>query len=539
MSEQRDAKLGARLDELEVREHGEDYWSAVMAAVEPELGRQRDVKLGSRPGGFAAFADRHPTFGGGFKWWATAAVAAAVAIVVLLAGLPVGLRGTSPLGPQPATAAEAIRSALGSLDSAQALEGTLYVGKVREGNFAAGDKVTFLCARDGSFRITSENVGPDALYPLPGYVETIAYDADARIARGVFDYGDQGFQYESTTQDPTTEATVTTTTVQRFVYTELHDVAPGPPDARLYGTAGFPVWQVRAYLRTMLGDPEIEFRVGELDGQTVWLLSTEAFASGSSGAAAKGSPVTIVIDARTRLPLRMTGYRGDYEVRMDSAALRDEPATSEFTVEKPPAEETQDQSEMGLIDVFTRFPGLPFSDQAGMSKAVGDVPAFPGWVPRDFARRTGASQTNGWVDLPRASGAPRKSIRNTIVSLAFRRGFDAAYVSARPDSRLNHQSMIGLPGEDEARIRVDTSDPFIGDVTPWDRAQWQRHTTEVRLAAGAFKGATAHVIVDPGYWPHLWVKKDGWVATVAGDLTRAQMVRIAESLGPWSAEAVE
>ena len=79
----------------------------------------------------------------------------------------------------------------------------------------------------------------------------------------------------------------------------------------------------------------------------------------------------------------------------------------------------------------------------------------------------------------------------------------------------------------------------MGDVLPKDRKQWNAHTTDVRLKSGSFKGAIAHIVVDPGYWPHLWVEKEGHVATVAGDLTRAQIVRIAGSLGPWSGEAAE
>ena len=296
---------------------------------------------------------------------------------------------------------------------------------------------------------------------------------------------------------------------------------------------------MRAYLRTMLGDPAVTFTTGELDGRAVWLLRAEAFTAGSPGRPVGGRPVTIAIDAATRLPLRVSGFRGRYELRVDSAALTEAPAAAEFTLEKPPAEETQDQSDMGLIDPFMSFQALPFSDQAGMKKAVDGIPAFPAWLPRGFALQVGASQRNGNVSLPRSLGVSRDWIPNTIVSLAYRRGFDAAYVSVRPDPMLNHETRIGLPGEKTPHIRIDTSDPFVGDVTPWDRAQWRRHTTDVPLRSGPFGGATAHIIVDPGYWPHLWVQKDGWVATVAGDLTKAQMARIAESLGPWNGQVAQ
>jgi hypothetical protein len=543
MDEPRDVELGARLDGLEVREHGADYWRAVLAAAEPELEALRGA--GEVPSAPTPVVRARRRLFAGRRWLLipSACAVAAAAAVVLLFGLPArDTTGSHPIGfggPPPASAAEAIRYTLGALDDAQGLEGTLFIGKVRDGAFEAGDEVTFLCARDGSYRITTKALDETVAFTgLSDYVETIAYDAGSRVAQGVFDYGEQGFRSEVTTEDPGTGEDVTTTTVARYVFSEQPDVAPGPPDAGLYGTGSFPLWQVRAYLRTMLGDPGVELTTGELDGREVWFLHTRAFTDGSAGDPAIGRPVTIAIDAKTRMPLRMTGFRGDYEVRMGSAALTQAPATSEFTLEKPPADETLDQSRQGgleVFDQFMRFPGLPFSDPAGMDKAVDDVPAFPSWLPDGFTLGIGASQTNGSVSLPSALGGG--ALPGTIVSLAFRRGFDTAYVSARPDPRLSHKTLIGLPGEETPHIRTDTSNPFVGDVAPWDRAQWRLHTTEVTLTAGAFRGATAHIVVDPGYWPHLWVEKGGWVATVAGDLTRAQMVRVAESLAAWGANA--
>ena len=125
MSEQRDKDLGARLDELDVQEHGPDYWRAVMAKAEPELERLRAAETASSRRPLAAFVERHPTFGGGFKWWATAAVAAVVALFLLLGGLPGGESGRGVLGPQPATAAEAIGYALTALDRYPGIEGAI------------------------------------------------------------------------------------------------------------------------------------------------------------------------------------------------------------------------------------------------------------------------------------------------------------------------------------------------------------------------------------------------------------------------------
>jgi len=76
-------------------------------------------------------------------------------------------------------------------------------------------------------------------------------------------------------------------------------------------------------------------------------------------------------------------------------------------------------------------------------------------------------------------------------------------------------------------------------MQPEVAALWASHTDDVRLTGGWHAGAAAHVVAEPDHWPHLWVRKGPYIAGVAGDLTKRQMVRIAESLGPWSGEPAE
>ena len=556
MNEQRDAELGARLDELGVQEHGPDYWESVMAAAGSELERLRAGAAADgaglaqsaglarpagpdRPDGPQAGQNGRRRLFGGRRWlWIPAAAAIAVAAaLVLLFGLPGGPNGAAPIsfgGPQPASAAEAIRFALGALDKAQAIKGTIYIGKVHKGVFKAGDKVTFLSARDGSYRVTTRTIGPDAMYPLRGYVQTIAYSARTRQAQAILDFGSKGMKWENTTPDPATGADVTTFTVFRYLYFRWADAPPAPPESTLIEAQSFPLWQVRAYLRTMLGDRRVKFATGRLDGRRVWLLTTSEFSPGSHGRGSRGTPVTIAIDARTRMPLRISGYSGNGELRIDSAAYAAKPPASAFVLPKPPAGQTHDTSKDALGPPLS-FPGLPFGSAAAMKKAVHDVAAFPGWLPRGFALQVGAHTIpSGSVELPRRFGVPPRSIPNTIVALAYRRGFDAAYITVRPDSRLQYKTYEVVPGT-KKRVRVDTSDPFVTWVSPQDRPGLRAHTADVRLTAGAYSGSVAHIVVDPGYWPHLWVRRGPWVATVSGDLTRAEMVRIAESLAPWNA----
>ena len=421
MNEQHDEKLGVRLDELEVQEHGPGYWASVMAAAEPELERLRagaaedDAGL-ARPAGpdlaggpQARQSDRRRLFGGRRWLWVPAAAAiAAAAALVLLFGLPGGgSSGNTPItfgGPQPASAAEAIRFALDALDKAQAIKGTIYIGKVHKGVFAAGDKVTFLSARDGSYRVTTRTVGPDALYPLPGYVQTTAYNARTRKAQAILDFGSKGISYENTTVDPATGADVTTVKVYRFTYFHWAHAAPAPPESVFIDGQSFPLWQVRAYLRTMLGDPRVKFATARIGGRKVWLLTTNEFSWGSHGQGSRGTPVTIAIDARTRLPLRISGYWGSGELRIDSAAYAAKPPASAFVLRRPPAGQTHDTSKDALGPPLA-FPGLPFGSAAAMKTAVDGVAAFPGWVPRGFALQVGAHTIpSGSVQVPRRFG---------------------------------------------------------------------------------------------------------------------------------------
>jgi hypothetical protein len=178
------------------------------------------------------------------------------------------------------------------------------------------------------------------------------------------------------------------------------------------------------------------------------------------------------------------------------------------------------------------FRDLPFDDAAAVREATSGMAAFPQWAPRGFrlSSATYRDDGSGTSYRPRL-GAPGGFVLNKFVSLCFRRGYDQAFVSVHVDPRL-YSSTIRGTGED--KVRIDTSDPFVKNVDPELAALWASHTDDVRLTGGWFAGATAHVVLEPETWPHLWVMKVPYVACVAGDLSKAQMVRIANSLQSWN-----
>ena len=52
------------------------------------------------------------------------------------------------------------------------------------------------------------------------------------------------------------------------------------------------------------------------------------------------------------------------------------------------------------------------------------------------------------------------------------------------------------------------------------------------LRSGPFAGSVAHIVIDPSVMPHLWVTDAAFTATVSGDLSSHDMIRVVESLRP-------
>jgi hypothetical protein len=73
------------------------------------------------------------------------------------------------------------------------------------------------------------------------------------------------------------------------------------------------------------------------------------------------------------------------------------------------------------------------------------------------------------------------------------------------------------------------SDPLLQGTSIDDTAQVER------LTSGALAGLDAHVAISPYLWPHVWAQRDNVLVTIAGDLTRAQLLQVAKSLEPSTA----
>lgn len=508
MTRQRDVVLGARLDALGVLEHDEGYWQSLEATIESlAVNEQKGGEHGiAETAGSAAAVERDPTFGGfRHRAWLVAVVGIA-AVLSLVFGTRLATRSEVTLGTEPASAAAAVRLSLDVLSNADAVEGTVRAydnGVSESGSTVLTLADEFLATRDGSLRL--ESIADENGYHMSAWGSDarmwVVYDAQTRRLQCLVDAGTQGTKVTVNDQERT----------YRYLWYDKRKTAPGPPDSASV-LEDFPFWRLRAYLRTLLSMRNVRLSVTSVDGRETWLV-TAPWVVGSQRYRA-----TVSIDAETRLPYSVVYCLGKRrcEWRFD-LSVRSEPVDSaSFTLQAPPAGQAYRDDMLAGGAVYT-FVDLPTRDDAKARRMTRGTPAVPLWLPQGF-RLQHATVANG-----------REGV--FIVSLVYRCGFDRIVVTTRPDPRSFSFSTFSIDGSPP--IRTDTSDPFVPTMSPGERAAWRAQTLRVAIVSGGFAGSSARIVTDPGHWPHLWVKKDGVVATIAGDLTTTQMTRIAASLEPW------
>jgi hypothetical protein len=96
-----------------------------------------------------------------------------------------------------------------------------------------------------------------------------------------------------------------------------------------------------------------------------------------------------------------------------------------------------------------------------------------------------------------------------VVSLSYRHGLDQFIVTTRP---------VG-------------PDPSLWGDPLASGEGYRDEPEQVTFHGGALAGETGHLLIDPLAIPHVWVKTDRLVVTVSGDLSREELIRVAESLG--------
>ncbi|HYX88113.1 MAG TPA: hypothetical protein VE753_01990 [Gaiellaceae bacterium] len=265
-------------------------------------------------------------------------------------------------------------------------------------------------------------------------------------------------------------------------------VAPGPPD----GGPGDEFLQRRlgAVVRALVAasDPRVTETVFE--GRRTWhvVLPTEP-----NRWYGDYDRLDVTIDQETGVVLRaLYTLRGkvESELRVERFVVDQPLPPNTFVLRFPPGREVL-RSDEG----FRRVP------LERVSPVVGYQPLVPEHVPDGYrltevavAREPSSAES---VDNPAS---------RDVVSLSYRRGFDQFLVTTRRRGGGQWRDPLGPP-------------PGL-----------TAHPQPVKLHGGALDGITGEIDVDPRTTPHVWALTPKLVVTVSGDLSRDELLEVAQSL---------
>src|ERR687892_686805 len=406
------------------------------------------------------------------RWGARVALVAAVGALAFVA-YDIVRSGDAP-GPgivEPASAAEIQRAVREALATAQNLSGILVVeGRSYENAFGWDEprRMRFTLTADGDFRLTGLT-----------HEENIAYDASRGVQRSL--NPSASIEGEDTL----------------FAHVR-RGIAPGPPDEIPAPSDSLLQSDFGAFVRALLAaeDPRVEDVVYE--GRRAWRLEVDT-SPNLIVPQFSGDHFAITVDKQTGFPVRVVeskkGRKLD-ELRIEELAVDRDLPPDTFKLEFPPGMEVM-RSDAG----FRRVP-LERTEET-----VGYAPLVPAFVPEGDELAEVAVHPGPGSPTGAEGGNPPST---DVVSLSYRRGLDQLLVT----TRLRH-----VPGwPDIWADRLATGEGFRDEPS------------RVTLGRGALAGVEAGLLIVPRNIPHLWALTDELVVTVAGDVGRADLLRVAESL---------
>ena len=401
------------------------------------------------------------------RWTVRTAVAgAAAAIAALVLGAP-----WTHDGPEPATAAEVQAKVSAALSSAQSIGGELVVRgeSYRNGYGWERRRWDFVVTAQGDFRFSHDDGS-----------SIVAYDASNGIERSLGSvYGQSGGARER------------------------RGVAPGPPDKgpsesvlqRDFG----------ALVRALIAAEDPAVIETTYEGRSAWKLVVAAEPN-AIVPELSGDEFEVTVDQETGFPLRIVEKKNGAaldEIRIEDMQIDPELTAADFTLRFPP-DVNVDRTDDG-------FKRIPIDQVEGI---VGYAPLVPANVPDGYELTEVAVAED--VTYPTGSEGGNPSSLN-VVSLAYRRGLDRFLVT----TRLSH---VPAPGEPQLSPEELWSDPLATGEGFRDEPD------RIRLSGGALDGIEARLLVVPRNTPHIWALTDKLVVTIAGDLSSAELIAVAESL---------
>ena len=290
---------------------------------------------------------------------------------------------------------------------------------------------------------------------------------------------------------PTITAYDSTTNVETSSDTGLFvtrtGLAPGPPDA---GPADWVLARgLGSVVAALASEGDAAVKETRYRGRSAWEVRTPT--------GIPGEERLITVDRETGIPVRSALFRNGQpgaEWRIEDLRVDDSDGEAEYAL-KPGAGQQSSRYDMG-------FRRVRLDNVAGH---VGRAPLAPTWVPSGFER-----VEVGVANRSRSTGDEqrRNPVSRDVVSIRYRRGLDDLVVTSR------------LTGSNPSAW----GDPVIGS------SPMARQPQQVTFAKGALRSRRGEVVIDANSVPHLWAIAGPVVVTVAGNLDRAELIRVAESL---------
>jgi len=270
-------------------------------------------------------------------------------------------------------------------------------------------------------------------------------------------------------------------------------LAPGPPDN----------WSPGTLLDRGLGSVVRALAAGgggtvkeiTYEGRPAWLLDTDIRVSLITPDLSPDH-FEVTVDVGTGFPVRVVATRhGEFtwQTRIEDLRVNQPVPDEAFRLEFPPGTQVH-RSDAG-------FRRVSIEELEGI---VGYDPLVPSWIPDGYGLVDVTASRRGSFTGAEGGNPPA----GDVVSLSYRRGLDQFVVTTR-------------------RIGPDPSlwaDPLASGEGYRDEPE------RITFMNGALAGDEGHLLIDPLAIPHIWVMTDRLVVTVSGDLTREELLRVAESL---------
>ena len=406
------------------------------------------------------------------RWGLRAAAVAAVAAIILVAiGIPRTERTPRIGGPEVATAAEVKARVRAALATLENLSGRLVFDGPKKGD---REGWRFTLRAEGDFRLT----GPTAH-------QWMTYDASTGVARSAQRSASLG-------GGP-------------LFYAERRGVAPGPPDQ------GPPTWilprEFGAFVHALFAAKDPRVREITYEGRPAWRVEVDAVPS-AIVPEFSGDRIEITVDRSTGIPVRVVESKeGAFlrEIRIEHLAVNVDLPPGTFRIDFPAGAEV-----MRSDDGFRR---VKLADVAGI---VGHSPLVPTWLPDGYELAEIAVAKESGPTGTEAANPPSRM----VASLSYRRGLDQFLVTTR---------LAQVPSEIEPELPPGRvwGDPLATGEGFVDKGE------KLAITRGALQGEEAELVLVPRGAPHVWALTDQLVVTVGGGLSRAELIRVTESLRRW------